>query len=340
MTDSTHNQSPIASKDVFVTYAWDKENPDHQKYVAAFVNRLRTDGINAEVDLLKSQEETAINFQKMMHKAIADYSKVIIFLSPKYREKADLFKDGVGTEYELIISDIAVNSRKYILVSTYGHSPDVMPVAFRNRDVVSLSNPIKIQELDQIKSKIWDINLQPFVEVAAERKLPVVNQPPVLDVDEGTTPEAVSINQLWAEAMGASQSYSKFTNIEYHLSVDMVNNSTATLTDIILEITLPIEFTGVRREPAMSRYRQDNRYYYIGYTFAKTYPNQTQFSSSIVVTVDHDRVKALYGKAIKATVYGEGIFVEKEFPIESMLYFAGNGPRRMLTPDDFGPMQF
>src|SRR5258706_6765887 len=115
-------------KEVFVTYSWDTE--DHQLKVLAFFNHLRKNGYHTDIDRKVSQEETAADFIKMMHSAMTDYKKVIIVLSTGYKEKADSFKGGVGTEYGLIIKDISDHPNKYILVSFEGISNSILPLNF------------------------------------------------------------------------------------------------------------------------------------------------------------------------------------------------------------------
>jgi hypothetical protein len=47
------------------------------------------------MDRLLSQEQSAIHFPEMMRTGIIDSDKLIIVLSPKYKEKAEAFLHGV-----------------------------------------------------------------------------------------------------------------------------------------------------------------------------------------------------------------------------------------------------
>ena len=78
---------------------------------------LRENGFNAVIDKLIAQKETAADFSKMMHQAFTEYDKVLVVLSKGYKEKAETFQGGVGTEYSLLIKDIESNVTKYILGS-------------------------------------------------------------------------------------------------------------------------------------------------------------------------------------------------------------------------------
>jgi len=79
-------------KEIFITYRW--KGKEHINQVLSFVNYLREEGYQAEVDQMLSQKQTSIDFMKMMHKGINDYQKVIIVLSKGYKERADKFEGG------------------------------------------------------------------------------------------------------------------------------------------------------------------------------------------------------------------------------------------------------
>ena len=125
--------------EVFVSYSWDSE--DHNQKVLAFTNHLRENGFEAQLDRMLSQEETAINFIKMMHKAMSEHPKVIVVLSKGYKEKAETFKGGVGEEYGILLNDISGNPNKYILVSFEERSDAIIPLGLKGRDIVDLSKP-------------------------------------------------------------------------------------------------------------------------------------------------------------------------------------------------------
>ena len=126
-------------KELFVSFK--RESPEHIKKVTSFVNLLRKNGYDAEMDTFLAQNETAINFDEMMHRVVTDYEKVIIVLSEGYKKSADDFTGGVGAEYSLIISDIKKHPNKYILVSFQGYSEDIFPAGLSSRQIIDLSNP-------------------------------------------------------------------------------------------------------------------------------------------------------------------------------------------------------
>ena len=85
---------------VFISYAWTDD--DFSSKVASFVNRLRMDGIDTVFDQtdLKFGNSMIQFMERSVHDA--NITNVLLLLTPEYKEKADLKKDGVGTETQII----------------------------------------------------------------------------------------------------------------------------------------------------------------------------------------------------------------------------------------------
>ena len=95
---------------VAVSYAHDSD--EFNKKVVAFVSCLREKhGYDAIMDEYLKQKETAVDFNEMMAKMIPNANKVIVLLTPKYKERADQFIGGVGDEYR--------NIKQYLLAALY-----------------------------------------------------------------------------------------------------------------------------------------------------------------------------------------------------------------------------
>jgi len=150
---------------IFISYSWVYDRPDES--VMHLVAQLRSDGYNAICDVLRLQEETAMSFNVMMAKSFLRAKKIIIVLSKSYKEKADSFKGGVGKEYEYIISDIAENKNKYILVSFDNDIPSVLPDFIKGRQVVSL-----YKHYDLLLHKLNDTLSYVFPPVGDEKVKP------------------------------------------------------------------------------------------------------------------------------------------------------------------------
>lgn len=138
-------QETESTGEVFIMYSWDSE--DHKERVLSLWKTLRENGFDAVIDRQVSQENTATDFNVMMHKAITDYHKVIILLSEGYAKKADAFKGGVGFEYTMLIKDIQEHNRKYILVTFDKISNDIFPAYLKGREAIRLSEEADLEVL-------------------------------------------------------------------------------------------------------------------------------------------------------------------------------------------------
>ena len=147
-------------KTVFISYSWD--NDEHQDKVVSFCNFLRERGYSADIDLKKMQENTSIDFRRLMHTSITSYDKIIIVLSEGYKSKAESFNGGVGEEYGLIIKDIEEHPQKYILVSFIGFNKNIYPLKLLGRDTVDLSSK---EQLKRLYQKLEDFNEITFSDI-------------------------------------------------------------------------------------------------------------------------------------------------------------------------------
>ncbi len=160
-------------KNVFVTYAWESE--DHNDKVISFVDFLLKKGYNASMDRKETQEETSINLNKMMIEGLQNSDKVIVILSPKYKEKADKFEGGVGTEFQIILEQIKSNTNKFIFVS-FGNNTknDIIPIGISGREILDLKKDQDQNEFNQLFAKLESKNIiqfSPVSEIKVEVKL-------------------------------------------------------------------------------------------------------------------------------------------------------------------------
>ena len=126
----------------FVTYAWDTEEYDEK--ILKFVALLRNNGIDADCDKNIMEEQTAPNFNQVMHDGL-NCDKVIIVLSKKYKEKTDCENTGVNKEYNVIATKMSSEKsrKKFIFVTFQGTSEkdleEIVPNMFSGVEILNLS---------------------------------------------------------------------------------------------------------------------------------------------------------------------------------------------------------
>ena len=173
--DVQMNKSKKKAISVFVSYCWESEA--YKEKVISFINFLRENGIGADMDIMFMQEESSVDFNRLMHKGIMKYDKVIILLSENYKRKAEDFEGGVGKEYRFILNDIEKNSNKYILASffklTKAIIENITPIEFYGRAIVDLPND-EIDGFENLFGKLTESERYVFSDVASET--PIIEQ--------------------------------------------------------------------------------------------------------------------------------------------------------------------
>lgn len=157
---------------VFISYCW--ENEQYQEKVISFVDFLRQKGFNADLDISMMQEQTSTDFNRLMHKGIKSYDKVIVILSEQYKKKAESFEGGVGKEYRYIQNTIDKEPRKFVFASFIPLTANVIekitPLDFQGRELVDLKKDEK-NSFQYLFSKLTDINQYNFSTVASNTPL-------------------------------------------------------------------------------------------------------------------------------------------------------------------------
>jgi hypothetical protein len=141
---------------VFVSYSWDSE--EHQTWVQKFVNDLRSEyGMNATMDIFETQMET-VNLNSMMISHIRDSDYVIIILTEKYKNKAELEKGGVGFETMLSIPQIKENKDRFIFIVKHeGHLDDAIPTYLKGFYAFSFSDESLYEEnIEKLSYRIYN----------------------------------------------------------------------------------------------------------------------------------------------------------------------------------------
>lgn len=158
---------------VAISYAWIDDA--YKERVIGFVNYLRENGYDAVMDELLKQRETAIDFNEMMAKMIPNAQKVIVFLSPKYKERADGFVGGVGLEYRILLNEISRVPDKYIFVTFEKLSDiqpnDLLPNGLGSREIIEIDISSREWE-ESLFAKLSGTPIYRFEEVKGIKRIP------------------------------------------------------------------------------------------------------------------------------------------------------------------------
>lgn len=316
---------------VFISYSWDSK--EHEDKVFDFSNYLRDNGFEADIDKKLGQQQTAINFVKMMHIAMHDYPKVIVILSEGYKERADSFKGGVGTEYELMINDINDNPNKYILASFSGRANEIIPSGFKGRDIVDLSDP---EEITRLFEKLMGHERYVFAEVAKTKPVLPVRLARSFVVEEAVAaPDPIAVDPMIKATGDASFFAKQYKHIDFTLKFIFTNTTSSTLTGFSYNIKIP-------RELDLDHYHDADQDGFVNHerTFeGKIFKQQKVSTEGFLIKVAHQNIRKVIDSVIKVDVYTEHGPSQKEFPTVDLIRIKPGGEHHLepvpLSPDLF-----
>lgn len=311
----------INKPSVFVTYRWESE--EYSDKVISFTDYLRRNGFNAVMDELLSQEESAIDFPKMMHNAFTKYDKVIILISPGYKERADNFVGGVGFEYGILIKDFEQNKNKYIIASLLGidNLDSQTPLYLKGKEVIDLTNSKKH---DRLFAKLLDEKIIEFSPVGEslpplQKKFPsdFISKPNI-SIDE------IKVNPLGSSSYRAGQ----IVSIDYNLSFILKNISNLLIDDYSFEIYLPKNFYNSlliyyrrnRQKLEFSSNREEDGYNVLTCDAKKIFPSQSIAIKSFAFSLTREVFVILMRNPIRVKLYIGNHKEEREFQLNDYLH--------------------
>lgn len=299
---------------VFIMYSWDSE--EHNDRVLSLWQTLRRNGFEAAIDKQISQEYTAADFNEMMHKAITDYTKIIIVLSEGYKNKANNFKGGVGNEYRMVIKDFDDHPRKYILVSFDEITDNIFTPFFKGKEVVQISSQ---NDLKRLFRKLMDETEFEIPEVSSSK--PELKPKEILPLFSN---EGLVMSEIRAKSdAGSRQSGSLYVRHVQAISVIITNKGTKTIEGFKLKVEIPSNLTkydpkaeilnnirvfSIQNDQKL--YSDDSAEIQCGETYIHYKDAEQAFNSEIKVTVLWDGGKTesthpIDGFLIGTTMYGE-----------------------------------
>jgi len=199
-----------ANPKVFISYSWGSVS--HQKFVLDLAEKLTTDGVLVVIDkwdLKEGQNKYAFMEQMISDKTV---SKVLIISDKKYSEKADNKTGGVGTESEIISSEIynKIEQTKFIpIVCELNEKEEpYLPIFLKSRMFINFSsNSVFYDEYDKLLRNIYD---------KPSYKKPALGNPPTHIFEESHTVLLTQHKYLsLKEALLKEMSISKSLCLEY-----------------------------------------------------------------------------------------------------------------------------
>ncbi|WP_444894992.1 SEFIR domain-containing protein [Microbulbifer sp. SSSA005] len=131
----------MESPKVFVSYSW--STPEHEEWVLNLSTELRESGVDIILDKWDLKEGHDSN--AFMERMVTDSSvkKVIIVCDESYANKADKRSGGVGTETQIISSEIysSVDQDKFVAVIAEKDADGSahLPTYYKSRIYIDLS---------------------------------------------------------------------------------------------------------------------------------------------------------------------------------------------------------
>ena len=179
MPDAAEEPVPsLAIPKAFISYSW--TTAQHQDRVRQWAERLMTDGIDVILDVFDLKE--GHDKYSFMERMITDsaVTHVLIISDQKYTEKADSKAAGVGTESQIISSEVygKVDQSKFIpIVCEFGlDRQPYLPIYMRSRIWLDFSS-------DESVNQNWERLVRLLHGKPAFRKPQLGKPPAYLDAD-------------------------------------------------------------------------------------------------------------------------------------------------------------
>ena len=127
----------MSTPKAFISYSWDNEA--HKAWVKALAARLRREG---EIDVMLDRWalDHGDQLTKFMETSIREHDRILIVLTPNYKQKSDGRKGGVGYEGDIMTGEVfnGQDARKFIPVLRSGSWSESSPSWLRGKYSVDL----------------------------------------------------------------------------------------------------------------------------------------------------------------------------------------------------------
>lgn len=140
---------------VFISYSWDSY--EHKKWVLDLANNLTKNGVFIFLDQydLKAGKDM-IHF---MENSIKESDKVLLIMTPTFKDKVEKREHGTGYEASIITSEIFYNhdTEKFIPIIKEGERDKCTPNFIKSRIYIDMSNDVKYSSnFEELLRTIYD----------------------------------------------------------------------------------------------------------------------------------------------------------------------------------------
>jgi len=110
---------------VFISYSWDTE--EHKQWVLDLANKLSENGVYVLLD--RFDLKAGKSMTHFMEKAVNQADKILLIMTPNYKDKADNRTGGVGYEYSMISQEFyeKMDNEKFIPIRKEGDYKECAP---------------------------------------------------------------------------------------------------------------------------------------------------------------------------------------------------------------------
>jgi hypothetical protein len=172
MVDSAPKNPPT----VFLSYSWDSEL--HKTWVRELAARLSADGVKPILD--QWELEPGSDLPLFMEQSIQDSDFVLIVCTPRYKERSDKRRGGVGFEESILTSQalFGIAPDKFVPILRGEDPPKAMPIWLLSKVHVDLrGDPYKQKEYDSLLDKIHRTGPKPPPVKPRRPRTPPTGQP-------------------------------------------------------------------------------------------------------------------------------------------------------------------
>ena len=184
-------------KTVFISYSWD--NPEHQEWVLNLSKDLME---KFGIDVILDQFELSAgkDLTHFMESSLEKADKVLVILTPNYKDKAENRKSGVGYETSMISQEIfesPISKVKFIPILRIGSQAESAPKFLKSKLYHQMGDDDKyINRLYELSKLIYD---KPLIEKPKLGKIPDFKSEtldPIIDIAVAVSKEADLNNEI------------------------------------------------------------------------------------------------------------------------------------------------